>query len=99
MTTAHRRAAGPHHGAARATPSPRAEDPFSVLSSRLHDHMLRFHGRTGWDLNGLPLADLHHFEHVEQTMGLNDLSHQHPAAVGGRTGVSPPEAAGPRRSG
>ena len=78
MTVAHRRAARPHDGAAWATASSRAEDQFAVLSSRLRDHMLRDHGRTGRDLTGLPLADLHHFEHVEQAMGLNDLSHQHP---------------------
>ena len=46
-------------------------------NSRLHDHMLHEHGRSGRELNDLPLADLHHFEHVEQAMGLNDLSHQH----------------------
>ena len=56
--------------------------------SRLHDHMLRDHGRTRREINGLPLADLHHFEHVEQAMGLNDLSHQHPADVRTHTRVS-----------
>jgi hypothetical protein len=95
MTSTHRRAARPHDGAAWAAASPRAEDQFAVPSTRLHDHMLRDHGRTGREINGLPLADLHHFEHVEQTMGLTDLSHQHPADVGphrrvsARTGRSP----------
>jgi hypothetical protein len=50
--------------------------------------MLREHGRTGRELDGLPLADLHHFEHVEQAMGLTDLSHHHPADVGTPTHVS-----------
>jgi hypothetical protein len=50
--------------------------------------MLRDHGRTRREINGLPLADLHRFEHVEQAMGLNDLSHQHPADVGTHTRVS-----------
>jgi hypothetical protein len=66
-------------GAARAAASTHTEDQFVVLSSRLHDHMLRDHGRTGREITGLPLADLHRFEHVEQAMGLNDLGHHHPA--------------------
>jgi hypothetical protein len=76
------------NGAAWAAAFPHAEDQFAVRSSRLHDHMLRDHGRTGREINGFPLADLHHFEHVEQAMGLNDLSHQHPADVGTHTRVS-----------
>jgi len=52
-----------------------------------HDHLLREHlrhdhGRTDREIDGLPLADLHHFEHVEQAMGLNDVSHRHPAGPG-----------------
>jgi hypothetical protein len=35
----------------------------------------------------LPLADLHRFEHVEQAMGLNNLSHRHPADEETRTPV------------
>jgi hypothetical protein len=50
-----------------------------VPSSRLHDHMLRGHGRTGRETDGLPLADLHRFEHVEQAMGLIGLDHHHTA--------------------
>jgi hypothetical protein len=56
-----------------------AGDRSAARSSRLHDHMVRDHGRSGREINGLPLADLHRFEHVEQAMGLNDLGHQHPA--------------------
>jgi hypothetical protein len=56
---------------------PHGDDHLAVQSSRLHDHMLHEHGRHGREISGLPLADLHHFEHVEQAMGLNDLSHQH----------------------
>ena len=55
-----------------------------MRSSRLHHHLLHEHGRDGREINGLPLADLHHFEHVEQAMGLNDLRHQHPEDVGTR---------------
>jgi hypothetical protein len=98
MTSTHRRAPRPHDGAAWAAASPRAEDQFAVPSTRLHDHMLRDHHRTGREINGLPLADLLQFEHVEQTMGLNDLSHQH-RRTWGRTAVSPPEQAGHLRSG
>lgn len=66
---------------------PHAEEHLAVRSGRLrdhllHEHMLHEHGRTGRELNGLPLADLHHFEHVEQVMGLNDLGHRHRADVG-----------------
>jgi hypothetical protein len=43
----------------------------------LREHMLREHGRTARETDGLPLEDLHRFEHVEQAMGLNDLRHQH----------------------
>jgi hypothetical protein len=71
-----------------------ADDQFAVESSELRDHMLRHHGRTERDINGLPLADLHRFEHVEQAMGLNDLGHQHPADVGthARVYADPEEA-------
>lgn len=61
-----------------------ARDHFAERSSRLHEHLLREHGRTGRDIHGLPLADLHRFEHVEQAMGLNDLSRRHPAAAATR---------------
>ena len=60
---------------------PHAGEQLAVRSGRLRDHMLHEHGRTGREINGLPLADLHHFEHVEQAMGLNDLGHRHPADV------------------
>ena len=52
-----------------------------MRSSHLHDHLVRDHGRTGRELDRLPLADLHRFEHVEQAMGMNDLRHQHPGRV------------------
>ena len=55
-----------------------------MLSSRLHHHLLHEHGRDGREIDGLPLADLHHFEHVEQAMGLNDLRHQHQEDMGTR---------------
>ncbi len=75
-------------GAAWAGAFPPVEDQLALRSSRLHDHMLHEHGRPGREINGLPLADLHHFEHVEQAMGLNDLRHQHSADVGTHTRVS-----------
>jgi hypothetical protein len=87
------------NGAAWAGAFPHVADHLVVRSSRLHehmlhDHMLHEHGRPGREINGLPLADLHHFEHVEQAMGLNDLSHQHQEDVGTHTRVSAePEAA------
>jgi hypothetical protein len=65
-----------------------SRDQLAVRSSRLHDHLLHDHARTGREINGLPLADLHRFEHVEQAMGLIDLGHQHAADVGTHTRVS-----------
>ena len=88
MTSAHRRAARPQDGAAWATAFPHVEDQFAVRSGRLHDHLLRDHGRTAEEIKGFPLANLHHFEHVEQAMGLNELSHQHRTDVGAHTRVS-----------
>jgi hypothetical protein len=51
----------------------------AVEGHRLRDHLLRDHGRSERAIDGLPLEDLHRFEHVEQAMGLNDLSHWHSA--------------------
>jgi hypothetical protein len=76
------------NGAARAAALPHADVQSTVRSSRLHDHLLRDHGRTEPELNGLPLADLHRFEHVEQAMGLNRLNHQHLVDVRTHTHVS-----------
>ena len=70
------------NGAARNAAFLYANDQFAVRSTQLHDHMIRHHGRTERELIGLPLAELHRFEHVEQSMGLNDLDHQHPADAG-----------------
>ncbi|HVH94355.1 MAG TPA: hypothetical protein VM688_05525 [Nocardioidaceae bacterium] len=77
MTSAHRLADRVHHGAAWAAAVPRAEEESTVGYSRLRDHLLRDHGRTAQEIDGLPLADLHRFEHVEQEMGLNDLGHRY----------------------
>jgi hypothetical protein len=47
--------------------------------SRLRRHLVRQHGRAGTEFAGLPPADLHRFEHVEQSLGLITLGHQHVA--------------------
>ena len=83
------------NAAARPAAFLSADDQFAVGSSQLHDHMLRHHGRTEREINGLPLADLHRFEHVEQAMGLNDLSHQHPADTSTSTDASAEPAGAP----
>ena len=97
MTSTQRRTTEPADGAARATGSPRVADRLAVRSGRPHDHLhyhllrdhlLRDHGRTAGELDGLPLAYLHRFEHVEQAMGLNALDHEHPADVETGTHVS-----------
>jgi hypothetical protein len=69
-----------------------AKEGSAVESSRLRDHLLRDHGRTGPEIDGFPLADLHHFEHVEQAMSLNDLNHRHPANEENRSLSSPLKA-------
>jgi hypothetical protein len=43
----------------------------------LHDHLVSCHGRTGSDLDGLPLVAVHRFEHVEAELGLVELAHRH----------------------
>ena len=99
MTSTHQRATRPQDGAAWTTAVPDVEDQYAVRSGRLQDHLLRHHGRTAGEINGFPLASLHHFEHVEQAMGLNELSHQHRADVEARTRVSADAAdAGPPES-
>jgi hypothetical protein len=72
----------------RAAAVHRTPDRFAVRSSRLHDHLLRDHGRTAGEIARLPLTDLHRFEHVEQAMGLLEIGHQHPAEAETRAGVS-----------
>ena len=51
-------------------------------NSWLHEHMRRERGRTGAETHGLPLEGRHHFEHVEQALGLTDLGHHHAAEAG-----------------
>jgi hypothetical protein len=65
-------------GAARPAALPDAEE--STLQW-IHEHLIRDHGRTGPEIDGLSLADLHHFEHLEQELGLIDLGHHHAADV------------------
>jgi hypothetical protein len=50
-----------------------------MSTGRLLGHLLREHRRTLPELEGLPLADLHRFEHVEHELGLIPLSHRHAA--------------------
>ena len=53
--------------------------------NRLRRHLAHQHGRTGQEIAGLPAADLHRFEHVEQSMGLITLGHWHaPDGIGHR---------------
>jgi hypothetical protein len=61
------------------------EDGTAQHTSWLHEHLLRDHGRTEEELAGLPLADLHRFEHVEHELGLHQLSHHHPAPLAPRS--------------
>jgi hypothetical protein len=43
----------------------------------LLEHLLSSHGRTPGDLAGLPLAEVHSFEHLEHALGLIELAHTH----------------------
>jgi hypothetical protein len=61
--------------------SPRPTGSQTEEQGGLHAHLLHDHGRTGAELDGLPLAELHRLEHVEHAMGLHVLSHQHPAPL------------------
>jgi hypothetical protein len=61
---------------------PHASNASAAASSALYEHLVRDHGRTGRETDGVPLVDLHRFEHVEQAMGLNDLGHRHHLGVG-----------------
>ena len=90
-STARTTSRAPHPAELRATWAAAhsyAQHEVAARSSALHEHMLRDHGRTGRETDGLPLADLHRFEHVEQAMGLNALDHEHPADVETGTHVS-----------
>jgi hypothetical protein len=54
----------------------------------LVDHLLSAHRRTPGDLAGLPPAEVHSFEHLEQALGLLELDHTH-------DGADAPEVAAP----
>ena len=58
-----------------------SHESHSTENSWLRDHLLHDHGRTEEELAGMPLADLHRFEHLEAEMGLTQLSHHHPAPL------------------
>ena len=75
-------------GATRVAALTAAQEQPALRSSRLREHLIRDHGRTEAELNGLPLADLHPYEHVEQEMGLLELSHRHEADVRTHTHAS-----------
>ena len=51
--------------------------------NRLRRHLAHEHGRTAAEFAGLPPADLHRFEHVEQSLGLITLAHRHAAGGAG----------------
>jgi hypothetical protein len=54
-------------------------------TNRLRRHLTHDHGRTEGEIAGLPIAELHRFEHVEQSMGLITLAHRHgPDGIGHR---------------
>jgi hypothetical protein len=56
-----------------------------MRTTPLRTHLLCEHARIGREIDGLPLGDLHRFEHVEQAMGLISLAHRHVAGgVGSR---------------
>jgi hypothetical protein len=48
----------------------------------VHSHLVHEHCRAWRDIDGLPLDEVHRFEHVEQALGLLHLDHWH-----GRDGV------------
>jgi|tagenome__1003787_1003787.scaffolds.fasta_scaffold20585259_1 hypothetical protein len=67
-----------------AVPAPRGSRPADESVERngwLRNHLIREHGRTERELQGMPLEELHRFEHVEQAMGLLELNHRHADAL------------------
>ena len=46
----------------------------------LREHLEHDHGRQWCDIERLPLAAVHRFEHLEQAMGLIELDHRHDEA-------------------
>jgi hypothetical protein len=64
-----------------ASRGPRAERGAGARDGRLLDHLIREHGRTARELEGLDLEHLHRFEHVEQELGLIELGHRHADVV------------------
>jgi hypothetical protein len=55
----------------------------------VHSHLLHEHRRASRDLDGLPLDEMHRFEHVEADLGLLDLDHWHGRDGGLRRGRRP----------
>ena len=47
------------------------------MSTWLHDHLVRDHGRNPNEITGLPLAAVHRLEHVDQALELLHLDHRH----------------------
>jgi hypothetical protein len=43
----------------------------------VHTHLVHDHRRTARDIDGLPLDEVHRFEHVEDDLGLLHLDHWH----------------------
>ncbi|WP_222263202.1 hypothetical protein [Modestobacter marinus] len=69
-----------HSPRLRAVPASRgsrSEREAAARNGWLRDHLIREHGRTERELQGMDLEDLHRFEHVEQELGLIELSHRH----------------------
>jgi hypothetical protein len=67
----------PRSMAVPASRGSRSEGGSAARNMWLRDHLIREHGRTGRELEGMNLEDLHRFEHVEQELGLIELSHRH----------------------
>jgi hypothetical protein len=55
----------------------------------VHSHLVHEHRRAWRDIDGLPLDEVHRFEHVEHDLGLLDLDHWHPPDGTTRRGRSP----------
>jgi hypothetical protein len=60
-----------------ASRGPRSVHEAAARNGWLRDHLVREHGRTERELEGMDLEDLHRFEHVEQELGLIELGHRH----------------------
>ena len=79
---------GGRDGPPRRVVNPRRRAAVSPGMSVRH-HLVHDHRRAWRDIDGLPVDEVHRFEHVEQALGLVHLDHWHGRDGGIRRGARP----------